>query len=65
VSLNGLLYSFPDSAPVSPSVPGSAQQTSKQRATSPAQTLAKGVDDSARDSGDMLFEVMARLGIAL
>jgi hypothetical protein len=65
LSANGLIYDFPGSAPVSASQMGGRQQTSNQRAIAPAQTLAKGVDDSARDSASTLFEAMFRLGVAL
>ncbi len=65
LTANGLLYSFPDAAPVSASTMGGRQQTPEQRAVSPAQLLAKGVDDSSRDKGSVLFEAMFRLGVAL
>jgi phosphate-selective porin len=65
LSANGLVYSFPDSAPSSPSTMGGPVQTSRQRAIAPAQTLAKGVDDSARDTGSVLYEAMVRFGFAL
>lgn len=65
LSANALVYSFPDAAPVSASSMGGRQQTSDQRAVAPAQLLAKGVDDSARDTGSLLFEAMVRLGVAL
>lgn len=65
LSANALAYSFPDSAPVSASRTGGVQQSATQRAIAPAQTLPKGVDDSARDSGSTLFEAMVRLGVAL
>jgi hypothetical protein len=65
LSANGLAYSFPDSAPTSASTMGGRQQTSSQRAIAPAQTLAKGVADSARNDGSVLFEAMVRLGVAL
>jgi hypothetical protein len=65
LSANGLVYGFPDSAPTSASAMGGPAQTSRQRAIAPAQTLAKGVDNSARDSGSVLYEAMVRLGFAL
>ncbi|HSY22652.1 MAG TPA: hypothetical protein VK841_11085 [Polyangiaceae bacterium] len=34
-----------------------------QRAIAPSQALAAGVDDSARNSADILQEVQARVGV--
>jgi len=65
LSANGLVYGFPDSAPTSASAMGGPVQTSRQRAIAPAQSLAKGVDNSARDSGSVLYEAMVRFGLAL
>lgn len=63
VSLNYGVYLFPDSAPVSASAKGGPVQTPAQRAVAPAQSLAKGVDDGARDSGHSVHEIMARVGV--
>jgi phosphate-selective porin len=54
---------FPDSAPVSPTTTGGPQQGPQQRAVAPAQLLAKGTDDSARDSGHTLNEFSVRVGV--
>ncbi len=54
---------FPDSAPLTASEAGGPVQTSTQRAVAPAQLLAKGVDDSARDSAHTLNEVQVRVGV--
>jgi hypothetical protein len=63
VGVNYVLDMVPDSAPVTPSAAGGPQQSSTQRAVTPGQLLAKGVDDSARDSGHVLHEVQARVGV--
>jgi len=63
VSLNYSAYFFPDAAPVTASSPGGPVQTSTQRAVSPGQTLAAGVDNPARDSGSTLHELQARVGV--
>jgi phosphate-selective porin len=63
VGANYTLYSFPDSAPVTPTTTGGPVQTSTQRAVAPGQLLAKGVDNSARDSGHILNEVQLRVGV--
>lgn len=64
-TLNYVLNMFPDSAPVSPSAAGGPQQTPDQRAQAPGNTLAKGVDDHARDNAHTLHEILARFAIAL
>jgi hypothetical protein len=63
VGVNYGLYSFPDSAPLTPSANGGPQQTSAQRAVAPGQLLAKGVDDTARDSSHTLNEISLRVGV--
>jgi phosphate-selective porin len=54
---------FPDSEPVSPTTAGGPQQGPQQRAVAPAQLLAKGADDGARNSGHTLSEFSARVGV--
>ena len=61
--LNYDLNIFPDSAPVSPTAPGGPTQGPQQRAVAPAQLLAKGSDDGARDSGHTLNELSVRVGV--
>ena len=56
VALNYGYYVFPNSAPV-------GAQGAWQRAISPAQTLAKGIDDTARLGGHDLHEVSVRFGV--
>ena len=63
VGLNYGYYLFPDSAPTSSSSTGGPVQTATQRAVAPAQNLAKGVDDSARDGGHDVHEVSMRVGV--
>jgi hypothetical protein len=63
LSVNYVYNLFPDSTPVSPSVKGGAQQTADQRAIAPAQNLAKGSNDGARDGGHHLHELQFRLGV--
>jgi hypothetical protein len=63
VGVNYVSYFFPGSAPVAPSAPGGAVQTSNQRAVAPAQALAPGADDGARDGGHTLYEIQARVGV--
>ncbi len=65
LSLNYVLDMFPDSAPTKPSDASTAPQSSDQRAVAPAQTLGKGINDSARDSAHVLHEVLFRLAVAL
>jgi hypothetical protein len=63
VGVNYGWYLFPDSEPVSASTKGGPSQSSAQRAVAPAQNLAKGVDDSARNSAHTLNEISARIGV--
>jgi phosphate-selective porin OprO and OprP len=63
VGVNYGFYDFPSSAPVTASEPGGPVQTSAQRAMAPAQTLAKGADDAARDGGHTLDELSVRFGV--
>lgn len=65
VSLNYVFNHFPDSAPVKASAAGGPQQSSKNRALAPGNTIAAGVDDSARNSAHDLHEILARFAIAL
>ena len=63
VSLTYDLNIFPGSAPTSPSAVGNPTQTSSQRAVGPAQLLAIGVDDSARETAHTLSELTARVAV--
>jgi hypothetical protein len=63
VALNYGFYLFPDSAPVTPSEAGGPVQSSVQRAVAPGQNLAKGVDNSARDSNNSVNEISFRFGV--
>jgi hypothetical protein len=54
---------FPSSAPVTASTKGGRQQTSNERALAPAQNLAKGVEDSARNNSHALHELQFRVGV--
>lgn len=64
VGVNYTHYMFPGAAPVSASTTGGpAQVLGGQRATSPAQLLAAGVDDGARNGSGTLEEVQARMGV--
>jgi phosphate-selective porin len=63
VGINYTLYFFPDSAPLTASSAGGPVQTATQRAVAPAQLLAKGVDDTARDSSHTLNELQLRVGV--
>jgi hypothetical protein len=63
VGLNYTYYDFPSSEPVSASAAGGPVQTSAQRAQAPAQALAKGSDDAARDNGHTLHELQLRVGV--
>ena len=63
---NYVLNWFPDSAPVKPSTATDmAIQGPNQRALAPAQTLAPGVNDNARDNGHLLHELLFRAAVAL
>jgi phosphate-selective porin len=59
------LNMFPGSEPVKASAAGGPTQTSSQRAAAPAQNLSAGNNDSARDGGHLLHEVLFRAAIAL
>jgi hypothetical protein len=63
VGLNYVATFFPDSAPVKASSAGGPVQSSTQRALAPGQNLAVGVDNSARNTADILHEVQARVGV--
>lgn len=63
VGINYTHYMFPSAAPVSPTSPGGPQQSSVQRAVSPAQDLASGTDDSARGGSGTFEEVQMRVGV--
>ena len=65
ISLNYVYDMFPDSAPSSASAPGGPTQTSANRAVAPGNTLAKGLDDGARDGAHSLHELLARFAVAL
>jgi hypothetical protein len=64
-SVNYIYSMFPDSAPVSPAIAGNPAQTSSQRALAPGNTLAKGVNDDARDTAHALHELLFRVAVAL
>ena len=64
LTANYVLNMFPDSEPASAST-GSATQSSKNRALSPANTLKQGVNDDARDNGHSLHEFLLRAAVAL
>jgi hypothetical protein len=63
VAINYSYYVFPGSEPVTPSTPGGPVQGPGQRAMAPAQMLARGEDDPARDHGHDLHEVSLRFGV--
>lgn len=63
VGINYINYSFPDAAPLAASAPGGPVQSPNQRAVTPAQSLAAGVNDGARDGGHALHEIQARVGV--
>jgi phosphate-selective porin len=65
LSANYVLDMFPDSAPVKATSAGSPVQTSTQRALAPGNTLATGVDDTARNTANTLHEILFRVGVAL
>ncbi len=52
------------SAPTSATDAGGPVQSGNQRATAPGNTLAKGVDNQARDSAHVLHELLFRAAIA-
>lgn len=64
IGVNYTHYMFPSALPLSPSTAGGPAQTlGSQRAVSPAQLLAPGVDDGARNASGTLEEVQARVGV--
>lgn len=63
VGLNYDFYSFPGSEPVAPSATNGPKQGPDERAVAPAQLVAKGADDGARDGGHVLHELQARVGV--
>ncbi len=65
LSANYVLNVFPDSAPTSASAVGSPTQSSNNRALAPGNTLAKGVNDDARDNAHALHELLLRAAVAL
>jgi phosphate-selective porin len=65
LSANYVLDMFPDSAPTKATSAGSPVQTSNQRAQAPGNTLATGVDDTARNTASTLHEILFRVGVAL
>jgi len=60
-----VLNMFPDSAPMSATSMGSPVQSSSNRAIAPGNTLAKGVNDEARNNAHVLHEFLLRAGVAL
>jgi phosphate-selective porin len=64
LSLNYDWNIFPGSEPVTPAAVGDPKQSSSQRAVGPAQVLATGVDDTARENAHTLSEVTARAQVA-
>jgi len=65
LSANYVLNMFPDSAPTSASSMGGPVQSSANRALAPGNTLAKGVNDDARDNAHTLHEFLLRAAVAL
>jgi hypothetical protein len=63
IGFNYDLNIFPDSEPVTPTSAGGPQQGPQQRAVAPAQLVAKGADDGARNSGHTLNELSVRVGV--
>jgi Phosphate-selective porin O and P len=63
LSVNYVVNMFPGARAVKPSIKGDAPQDSGQRAISPGQTLSPGQDDSARDTGNVLHELLFRVGV--
>ena len=64
LTANYVANMFPDSAPTSETTKGGVVQTSAQRAIAPGNTVAKGVNDAARDGGHILHEVLFRAAVA-
>jgi hypothetical protein len=65
LTANYVLNMFPDSAPTSATTTGGATQSSSNRAIAPGNTLAKGVNDDARDNARSLHEFLLRAAVAL
>ncbi len=63
VGLNYTYYDFPSSEPTTATETGGPVQSATQRAVAPAQLLAKGQDDPARDTGHTVHEFQARVGV--
>jgi phosphate-selective porin len=63
ITANYTYYNFPDSAPASASATGGPLQTSAQRAVAPGQNLARGLDDSVRDTNHGFHELSFRFGV--
>jgi phosphate-selective porin len=63
VGVNYTHYMFPSAAPATASAKGEPVQQSSQRAISPAQNLAAGADDAARNGSGTLEEVQVRVGV--
>ena len=65
LTLNLIQNIFPDSAPNKATAPGAPVQTTANRALAPGNTLAPGVNDTARDNAHSLTEILMRFAIAL
>ncbi len=65
LSLNYVYNQFPDSAPVKATAKDGPQQSSKNRALAPGNTIGTGLDDGARDNAHDVHEILARFAIAL
>jgi phosphate-selective porin len=65
LSLNYIFNRFPGSAPTTPTTPTGPVQSAANRALAPGNTLAKGIDDTARDQAHEVHEILARFAIAL
>jgi len=65
LSLNYVYDMFPDSAPNGATAPGGPAQSASQRALAPGNTLAKGINNDARDNAHDVHELLARFAIAL
>ncbi|HWZ87813.1 MAG TPA: porin [Polyangiaceae bacterium] len=65
LTANYVLNMFPDSAPTSATSMGGPVQSSTNRAIAPGNTLAKTVNDDARDNAHVLHEFLLRAAVAL
>jgi phosphate-selective porin len=65
LTANYVLNMFPDSAPTSVTSQNGPIQTGVNRAIAPGNTLAKGVNDDARDNAHAVHELLFRAAIAL